>query len=202
MAEEVFWLRRTTGEPPAGVLLGPAPDPLPEWVIGDTHWGHDRMVHLCGRPPDHDWLMLERWRATVRPGDRVLHVGDVCWRPADWLGRLAELPGEVFLIRGNHDSRSRSRQYEGIGWKVVEPFEFERRGWRVLVTHRPESRLPARTLNLHGHVHNNPSEGLTRRNVNVSAEVVDYRPAALAALLDERVAELATAASGAAAGAV
>ncbi len=177
-------------------LLVPAPAPLPEWVIGDTHWGHARLVELAGRPANHDRLMLERWREVVGPADGVLHVGDVCWR-REWLDEIAGLSGRVYLVPGNHDQRrSTMDRLAAEGWQIGGPFRFQHCGWDVVVTHRPvaspalrRGRLLTRTLNVHGHVHHKPSP--SRRHINVSAEALDYRPARLLELVDIRLIELA-----------
>jgi len=188
VAEEVFWLRRTsTGL--SGILLGEPPDPLPDWVISDTHFGHKRIVELAGRPADHEQQMLDWWTRLVGKDETVLHLGDVSYRSSVWAERLAELPGRVLLVRGNHDQTQDVRRYRRIGWTVLEPFLFTWQGWRVLVTHEPQerSRLPRQTLNLHGHLH---ERFLTSKHINACVEVRGYRPVRLAELLDGHLAEM------------
>jgi calcineurin-like phosphoesterase family protein len=188
VVEEVFWLRRTDSGP-AGILLGPPPEPLPDWVISDTHFGHKKIVELAGRPADHEQQMVDSWKRLVGDGDTVLHLGDVSYRSREWLDRLARLPGRVQLVRGNHDQPQDVRRYRRIGWEILEPFLLTWRGWRVLVTHEPQerARLPRQTLNLHGHLH---ERFLTPKHINVCVEVRGYRPVRLAELLDRHLAEI------------
>lgn len=156
-------------------------------VISDTHWFHDNVIAYCGRPADHDELMLRNWREAVGPDDVVLHCGDVAVGvTADVLAeRLPALPGRVFLIRGNHDYGRRLRHYVARGWSVIQPFEAEYRGWRVLFTHKPASDLPSRTLNVHGHIHTHAAPSAA--HVNVSVEQLGYRPRLLTELLDAAI---------------
>ena len=133
--------------------------------------------------------MLSRWRETVAAGEVVLHLGDVAYGSRDeveaLLPRLAELPGRVYVIRGNHDERTKLRLYEHIGWRMIAPFALEYRGWRVAFRHKPCGPLPPATLLVHGHLHGAPD--LAPCYLNVSVERLDYRPAELAALLDARI---------------
>ncbi|HNS38052.1 MAG TPA: hypothetical protein PKM01_09725, partial [Anaerolineaceae bacterium] len=46
----------------------------------------------------------------------------------------------------------------------------------LVFSHRPIVPLPPGILNLHGHVHNNPTPELGSRHINLSIEVRAYRP--------------------------
>jgi calcineurin-like phosphoesterase family protein len=147
------------------------------------------------RPPGDHELMLARWRETVGPDDVVLHLGDVIAGidPATYNERLPDLSGRVFLLPGNHDrQRSKLEQYLERGWLLVPRFGASYRGWRLRFTHEPITTdllaLAPDVINVHGHIHHNPSP--SSRHVNVSVEQIDYRPARLASLLDPRIAEL------------
>lgn len=191
MAEEVFWFQRSRlGDGPAGLLLGEAPNPLPEWIISDTHFGHRRIAELAGRPADHERLMLERWCARVGEHETVLHLGDVCWRSNGWVERLSDLPGRVLLVRGNHDKSRDVSRYRRIGWILLEPFVFGWCGWNVLVTHIPVElrRLPGGALNLHGHTHEDLLDD--DRHINACVEQQGYGPVRLSDLLDRHLAAM------------
>lgn len=141
------------------------------WLITDTHFGHRNIVKFQQRPETHDIIMLSEWIKRVRPEDQILHLGDV-WMggsPWRWAAIISALPGEKFLIKGNHD-RTNDAMYRQAGFEVIKPFI--RHGYAF--THRPIStRYPflgsrlerhpdARDLpdpdwhtNIHGHIHRN-----------------------------------------------
>lgn len=77
-------------------------------------------LHFSGEPPtkpmdvfgahwqNHRQRIITAWREQVSPEDIVFVVGDISWalKLADALPDLqtiADLPGQIYLIRGNHD---------------------------------------------------------------------------------------------------
>lgn len=166
---------------------------LDTWIISDTHFGHDNIVKFCNRPIDHNEIMLKNWIDAVDSGDKILHLGDVGF------GKKAEpfifdLPGDKYLIKGNHDTKSDS-YYEGFGFEIVEPFstsEF-RLGKGPSIVYFDHDPLAVTMADdhdfwkstdviIHGHIHNNGyhpdcPEDIDYRNVSV--EVMDYKPVRL-----------------------
>lgn len=160
------------------------------WVISDTHFGHENIIEYCDRPfsnaVEMDLQMLDLWNQTVRPEDKVYHLGDVymgCSNGhADHI--LSRLHGHKRLILGNHDAGKDKilyKNFERISmWRIFKEFG-------LLLTHVPvhpdnissigkrNDGTPYHELtNVHGHIHNNPSpEGRYRC---VCVEQVNYRP--------------------------
>lgn len=78
-------------------------------------------LHFSGEPPTKpmevfgaQWLghrekVITYWKETVKDGDTVLLVGDTSWSMdledavAKDLGPLAALPGDLVILKGNHD---------------------------------------------------------------------------------------------------
>lgn len=167
------------------------------WIVSDTHFGHKNIVKYCNRPEDHNTLMVSRWNHLVGDTDDVLHLGDlaVWYGPEEkmWQDVAARLPGNKYMLRGNHDKR-KDREYAAIGFTVIPEFIQEINGQRVLFSHYPdEARTHEATgyqqwdINIHGHIHNNDLEprlaSTGRRYKNVSIEVMDYQPVRLSAIL-------------------
>lgn len=81
------------------------------FAIGDLHLPgrQDKPMDIFGgRWTDHPERIAAAWRERVGPGDVVLMPGDLSWamtldEAADDLAYLGGLPGEVILVRGNHD---------------------------------------------------------------------------------------------------
>ena len=148
-------------------------------VISDTHFLHKNIVEFCQRPTNHDDVMKANWAKVVYPTEQILHLGDlVLGKRADaeaLLGGDNELPGKKYLIKGNHDKRSRSF-YESLGFEVIDPFVLTYMDWDFHFTHYPMKVVPDGAINIHGHIHNNFIEGLDRQHVNMSVEVRNFTP--------------------------
>ena len=151
------------------------------WIISDTHWGHDNIVGYCNRPSNHDRLMMDNWKRLVKPGDNILHLGDVMLgSSAEWM--IKRLTGNKFYIKGNHDHKTQILKL--LGFERVMPFE----ALGIAFSHKPipGDKLGAK-VNIHGHIH----EGILGagwdhpRYINVSVEQLDYTPVKLGALIEE-----------------
>jgi calcineurin-like phosphoesterase family protein len=133
------------------------------FLVSDTHFGHagvckfthpdDDTVKLrpWDDPDEMDEEMIRRWNDTVRPSDKVYHLGDVVINRKA-LKTLSRLNGDKVLIRGNHDI-FRDDEYR-------EYFR-ELRAYHVLngmiLSHIPvhEASLGRFGTNIHGHLHTN-----------------------------------------------
>jgi len=162
------------------------------FLVSDTHFGHlgvckftrnDGVTKL--RPWDNaedmDEEMVKRWNETVRPNDKVYHLGDVVINRKA-LGIMRRLNGDKVLIRGNHDI-FRDDEYR-------QHFR-ELRAYHVLngmiLSHipiHPES-LGRFGTNIHGHLHANrvmiqkhakATPEIDPRYHCVCVEQTDFRP--------------------------
>lgn len=167
---------------------------LDTWIISDTHFRHGNIIAYCNRPYNHDELMVENWESLVAPHEPILHLGDVF----SWYGEndareiIAALPGDIHFIPGNHD-RKTQKKIAKAGWTRHRPFITELDGSLVAFTHYPLASPPEFDVNIHGHIHNN---GWTiplsdhQIRVNVSVEVINYRPVRLRDVLELNVGEI------------
>jgi calcineurin-like phosphoesterase family protein len=132
------------------------------FLVSDTHFGHAGVCRFTEAdgvtkirpwtdPAEMDEEMIRRWNDTVRPNDKVYHLGDVVINRKA-LPTLARLNGDKVLIRGNHDI-FRDSEYR-------EYFR-ELRAYHVLngmiLSHIPlhEASLGRFGVNIHGHLHTN-----------------------------------------------
>lgn len=131
------------------------------FLVSDTHFGHagvcrfthpdDPEVKLrpWSDPDEMDEEMVRRWNETVRPSDKVYHLGDVVINRKA-LRTLHRLNGDKVLIRGNHDI-FRDEEYR--------TYFRELRAYHVLngmiLSHIPvhEASLGRFGVNIHGHLH-------------------------------------------------
>lgn len=155
------------------------------WIISDTHFSHYNMVHKFKTRPfetveEMDETLIENWNKVVKPGDKVYHLGDVAFGDKTKHPHLLKrLNGRKRLVVGNHDSITHLAPYFD---KVMLWRQWPDLG--LLFTHVPvhqstlkESRHGNKfdhTINVHGHIHSNPSPDGPYRCVCV--EQTDYSP--------------------------
>lgn len=171
------------------------------WVISDTHFRHANILKFKDqygnlvRPgfanvDEMDEHMIERWNSVVKPGDIVYHLGDVVMNSNDdytWFKQnWSRLNGSKRLIVGNHDDikfLSAGGFFKKVSmWRMFPEFG-------LLLTHVPVHSAsamlygskdtgllttPFQLLNVHGHIHQNPSPAGPYRCVCV--EHTDYTP--------------------------
>jgi len=159
------------------------------FLTSDTHFGHAGVCRFLredgtklrpwDNPEEMDEEMVKRWNETVRPNDKVYHLGDVVINRRA-MNTLYRLNGDKVLIRGNHDI-FRDEEYR-------QHFR-ELRAYHVMngmiLSHIPihvES-LGRFGVNIHGHLHANRvkmSNGyravVDTRYHCVCVEQTDYRP--------------------------
>jgi calcineurin-like phosphoesterase family protein/2'-5' RNA ligase len=161
----------------------PGADRTPPYVISDLHLDHANIIEYCARPfvssnvDEMNNVLVDNWNNIVG-NDEVYFLGDLSFgqgsRPADyWLGRLS---GRKHFIRGRHDADTQDTD----NYKVVKCGRYT-----FLLTHDPD-RLPVEWNGwvIHGHKHNNDMKDYCfingdRKTINVSAELVNYRPVSL-----------------------
>jgi calcineurin-like phosphoesterase family protein len=160
------------------------------FLVSDTHFGHAgvcRFTRADGvtklrpwdNPEEMDEAMVKMWNETVRPNDKVYHLGDVVINRKA-LGIMRRLNGDKVLIRGNHDI-FKDEDYR-------EHFR-ELRAYHVMngmiLSHIPihTASLGRFGVNIHGHLHSNRvmmtdygREIIDPRYHCVCVEQTDFRP--------------------------
>jgi len=131
------------------------------FLTSDTHFGHAGVCHFLreegtklrpwDNPEDMDEEMVKRWNDTVRPNDKVYHLGDVVINRKA-LKILDRLNGDKVLIKCNHDI---------FKLNDYSPYFRDIRSYHVMngtiLSHIPlhESALYRFGTNIHGHTHSN-----------------------------------------------
>ena len=162
------------------------------FLTSDTHFGHHGVCRFLrddgvtklrpwDNPEEMDEEMVKRWNETVRPNDKVYHLGDVVINRKA-MSTLYRLNGDKVLIRGNHDI-FRDEEYR-------QHFR-ELRAYHVMngmiLSHIPihSESLGRFGVNIHGHLHANRVQirgfngkpmGIDNRYHCVCVEQTDFRP--------------------------
>lgn len=152
-----------------------------KFYISDTHFAHVNILKFEpeARPfssiEEHDEELIKRWNARVGPEDEVIHLGDVCFKPATMLDRIMpRLNGRKTLLLGNHDTLHASHYLQHFE-EVRATIENKRLG--LLFSHYPvpPSQLEFRyKINVHGHCHSHVIED--KRYINISCEHTALAP--------------------------
>jgi len=140
------------------------------FLVSDTHFGHAGVCRFTrndgvtklrpwDNPEEMDEEMVKRWNETVRPNDKVYHLGDVVINRKS-LNIMHRLNGDKVLIRGNR------------GYHVMNG---------MILSHIPvhEESLGRFGVNIHGHLHANrvmKNSVVDNRYHCVCVEQTDFRP--------------------------
>jgi calcineurin-like phosphoesterase family protein len=121
--------------------------------------------------------LVAGWCSRVEPGDQVYVLGDFSFYNTERTNSiLAVLPGQKFLIRGNHDRRKRLRG--AIGWVWIKPYHeiLVHDGPLAVLSHYPIEEWRGQgegTYHLHGHSHGRRSKN---RRLDVGVDPNDFVP--------------------------
>jgi calcineurin-like phosphoesterase family protein len=160
------------------------------FLVSDTHFGHAgvcRFTRDDGEklrpwtdPNEMDEAMVKAWNETVKPTDKVYHLGDVVINRKA-LSILYRLNGDKVLIKGNHDIfklEDYTQHFRDIrGYHVMNG---------MILSHIPvhtesKGRFKA---NIHGHLHSNRvmfTDEYGRKKIDpfyfsVCVEQTEFRP--------------------------
>jgi calcineurin-like phosphoesterase family protein len=158
------------------------------YVISDHHFGHNNIIEYCDRPFSSvgkmDQTLLNRHYERVTADDVLIHLGDVAMdmqNGDETIEYFQKIEADL-LLRGNHDT---GLSPDEAPFPVLESCVLKHDSIEFYCTHRPEN-IPDdwEGWAIHGHIHNNnpqeyPFVAMDERRVNVSAELLNFRPLSL-----------------------
>ena len=144
------------------------------------------MIHKFKTRPfstteEMDEALVDNWNSVVKPGDKVYHLGDVTFSSKEnYIKNIHKrLNGKKRLIVGNHDDVKFLAPYfeKVMLWRMFPD-------WGLLMTHVPvhpstlgENRFTGKQMiNVHGHIHSNPSPEGPYKCVCVEQPHMNYTP--------------------------
>ena len=137
------------------------------WLTSDLHLGHDREFVWGPRgfksSHEHDIEVVDRFCEKVNNEDEVYILGDLILGDTNkGIGYLRELPGNIHIIRGNHDTDTRITRYKELP-NVVEiadaarlkynKYHFYLSHYPTLTANFEKEGLKQVEINLFGHTH-------------------------------------------------
>lgn len=169
------------------------------WVTSDSHFGYSNIIKYCDRPfkdvKEMDECLTDNWNETVKPGDKVYHLGDVYFpkgkSPEYWGWFFSRLNGSKRLILGNHDDGKDKILYNTFNkimvWRMfpemgllLTHIPVHPRSLGILVSERHDLEEGScgdnirQLTNIHGHIHQN--DAYSNRYINVCVEKTKYKP--------------------------
>ena len=158
------------------------------YYISDLHFGHENMAIKRGFScaDEMNEYIIKSWNSVVNKKDTVYCLGDITMERSVFYPLLDKLKGYKKVILGNHDEPQHVPSLltyvnSVSASRLIKNGEYG----NILLSHIPihpqefEYRLD---YNIHGHVHTNTYKD--KRYINVSAEVIDYKPKTLEELLN------------------
>lgn len=148
------------------------------YLISDLHLDHGNIIRYCQRPyrdvRHMNSDLIKKWNSVVKNEDKVYYLGDFALsrHPNRWKRKFN---GRKVFICGNHDrGLTGTKEFERVDYK----------GHKFWLTHYP-NQMPKDWDGwlIHGHTHNNskkyPFINGDLRTINVSCELIGYRPLSL-----------------------
>ena len=135
------------------------------WFTSDLHLGHDKEFIWKARGfnsvGEMNETIIKNLQETVGENDYLYILGDLCLCPSEeakyW---LAQIPGKVHVIVGNHDTDSRLGLYDDFGFTWCFANRMRYKKYHFFLSHYPtltanpgEDKLTLAHINLFGHTH-------------------------------------------------
>ncbi len=142
------------------------------FLTGCTHFGHENIIKLAGRPFENaqemDEAIIRNWNAIVGERDTVYHLGDFAFRSAPGEEYLKRLNGKIVMLQGNHDPKGWGVDYQTLKHKHQ----------RCILFHYPIEEWDGWYRgSMHFHCHTHKSVFLSgKRGGNVGVDATGFTP--------------------------
>lgn len=157
----------------------------------DPHFGHDNMAKRRGfnSADEMNKHIISEWNKVVGKRDVTYILGDITMEKSKFYPLLDKLNGIKKVILGNHDEPQHIKELLKYVNSVAGMLKYKDKesGIVSFLTHCPihSSELDYRVnINIHGHVHEKSLDDT--RYINVSAEVINYKPKTFKELINGR----------------
>lgn len=167
------------------------------YFIADTHFGHENVIRLCGRPfscaAEIDEALIENWNRRVRGRDTVCIVGDMFLHSDNAEQILKRLRRRKRLIAGNHDGSWMESLDTAKYFESVDLFLETNDGKRAITLyHYPllSWKHSTRGYMIHGHIYNDrraafwPLIAARERVLNAGVDINDFMPVTFEGLVE------------------
>lgn len=162
------------------------------WFTSDLHFGHESIIQHSHRPfqsvEQMDVELVANWVDRIAPGDRVYVLGDISFHNRQRTDQLLEmLPGQKYLIAGNHDVRFRKNLYPAHFTWVRDLTKIKVDGQRIILCHYALLTWEGQhrgSWMLHGHSHGNLRPDMNQRRTDVGVDSWNWGPVSFEQIRD------------------
>ena len=173
------------------------------WFTSDLHLNNKNIIKYCNRPYADQYEMnkalIENWNSKVSEDDTVYVLGDFIMGMADTIPDiLAQLKGNIHLIRGNHDSDVKMDYYAKAGIPVSWMDTLSYKGKYFIMCHFPIENQQlfkcmvgdnSEIIFLYGHIHDNAPHGYVNKTFHVGVDTNNYMPVDIETIYQESLME-------------
>ena len=150
------------------------------------HFDHHNVIKYCNRPfqnvEEMNETITRNWNNTVNKQDEVYILGDISFNNADKY--LERLNGRKYLIRGNHDNKTKKSEY--LTW-IKDYHELKYNGAFFILFHYPIEEWNGyfrESIHLHGHQHNKEAVTAERR-IDVGVDAWNFTPISITQIIEK-----------------
>jgi calcineurin-like phosphoesterase family protein len=153
------------------------------FFTADTHFNH-RNILLFRKQfysiNEMNDMIIGRWNQRVKKGDRVYHLGDVALgQPEATAELLSRLNGQIFLVRGNHESVAEHKLCRDRFVWVKDYFGLKVGKQKIYLCHyafRTWNQMHCGSWHLYGHSHGTLPELDTSCSFDVGMDSWNFAP--------------------------
>jgi len=166
------------------------------FFTADTHFFHKNVIRLCNRPfanvDEMNEKLIENWNRKVDVLDDIYHLGDFFWtdKKEDIESIIYRLNGNIYLIKGNHDSRKQLKilsDCKNVRW-IDNYFELKLNDKLFVLFHYPMrtwNKSIHESFHLYGHVHGNTETSRIRNSMDVGVDANNFEPISLEEVIEK-----------------
>jgi calcineurin-like phosphoesterase family protein len=173
------------------------------YFTADTHFNHENIIKLCGRPfsgvAEMNETLIENWNSCVKANDEIYILGDFAFKGSALEAEkiIKRLNGIKYLIRGNHDKFLDDKNFNKNHFKWIKDYYvLPYQKTKFVLFHYPLLEWDGyfgNAFHLYGHVHNSGNSEterekfklLGRRAINAGVDVNDFFPVSIEKIMSE-----------------
>lgn len=171
------------------------------WFTSDLHFNHRRILEYESktRPfssiKEMNETLIQNWNSVVKKEDEVYVLGDfIMGEPNSVENILNRLNGQITLIRGNHDTKSKLAEYRRLGIEVKDIEYISYKGRFFILNHFPMTnpefiemvrRDNSEVIMLYGHLHSNADKGYVDGTYHIGVDTNNLTPISIEQIWQE-----------------
>lgn len=160
---------------------------MKNYFSSDYHLCHKNIIKYDRRPFDDVETMnetiIDNHNSVVGDNDNFYFLGDFCFDNRRTEEFLEQLNGNLFFIKGNHDSRDTIKLYQKYGVYLGEQKKIKIEDKELVLNHyamRVWDKSHHSVYHLYGHSHGSLADDPNSLSFDVGCMLFDYKPIELA----------------------